>query len=80
MSAVLTSLLPGGMPEIQFPALPALEAPRLFDGLPSDTTPVIPWPDLHGLYGEFIEAASALSARVLREVLHNVTRGTGNRQ
>jgi hypothetical protein len=80
IAGVLAGLLPGGVPEIQFPALPALDAGGILAGLTSDAAPVIPWPDLHGLYGEFVEAASAVSARVLRGALRNVTKETGNGQ
>jgi hypothetical protein len=80
IAGVLAGLLPGGVPAIQFPALPVLDAAGAFDGLLSGAAPIVPWPDLPGLYGEFIEAASAVSARVLQDALHNVTMGTGNGQ
>jgi hypothetical protein len=73
----LGSLLPGGLPEIQLPAPPGLEADRALDGLLSGEAPVIPWPDLHGA---FVEAASAVSAWFLQEAEHHVTSETGKEQ
>ena len=55
-------LLPGGMPEVQFPLPPALAA-----GLST-----IPWPDFHGA---FIDTAAAISAWLMRQAEREVAEG-----
>ena len=62
---------------LHFTSLPALAGGRPSGGPSAGEMPVIPWPDLHGA---FIEAASAVSAQVLREAEHAATLETGGGQ